>query len=76
MKGKQVKTVKRICDLAKKEKSVLVVHFKNPCPAAFIQNWSAAYLQMMVDNGRIFEYKPKKKKSKWQQLKFAAHPKG
>jgi hypothetical protein len=61
MKGKQIKTIKRICDLAKKRKAVWVGSFKHSYSAAFIQNWSAGQLQMMVDNGMIFEYIPKKK---------------
>jgi hypothetical protein len=61
MKGKQIKTVKRVCDLALMKKSVWVGTFQKPCSAAFIQNWSAVYLQGMIDYRKIFEYKPKKK---------------
>ena len=64
MKGEQVTSLKRLCELASEKRSVIVVYPPMPCkPAAFIISMQARMVQMMFDKG-MYLYEKKTEETK------------
>lgn len=62
MKGKRIKSIKRVCELALERKCIVhdyPMTGEHRIPAAFVQNYMASFLQRYIDNGWIYEYKAK-----------------
>lgn len=61
---KQIKTVEQVMTLANNKKSIVHKLWGNPIAAAFIQNFQARSLFMMIKGGMLFEYRTKVKAKK------------
>jgi hypothetical protein len=61
MRGEQVTSLKKLCELASEKRSVEVVYPPMPCkPAAFIISMQARLVQIMFDSG-MYVYEKREK---------------